>query len=154
MAKIFDENVWITLSILGVKIIRSLVLGVNRGRELFHIRAQRQQMKVRRKSLGRIIGSLSLDVEGSQELVFSKNFSLFRKFFFEEHPPGLPRGKGDVGARESFLPSPNCNTPVKDLTYKDLLTSTFTLASHERGIKTWCVPATYPECLLRQKASV
>ncbi len=41
------------------------------------------------------------------------------------------------------------NTPVKDLTYKDLLTSTFTLVSHERGIKTWCVPTTYPECLLQ-----
>jgi hypothetical protein len=86
--------------------------------------------------------------------VFSKNFSFFKKVFFEEHPPGLPRGKGDVGSRESLLPGPNCNTPVKDLTYKDLLTSTFTLASHERGIKTWCVPATYRECLLWQNVSV
>jgi hypothetical protein len=74
--------------------------------------------------------------------------------FFEEHPPGLPRGKGDVGGRESFLPDANYNTPVKDLAYEDLLTNTFTLASHERGIKTWCVPATYPECLLRQNVSV
>ncbi len=41
----------------------------------------------------------------------------------------------------------NYNTPVKDLTYKDLLTSTLILSSHERGIKTWCVPATYPECV-------
>jgi hypothetical protein len=68
--------------------------------------------------------------------VFSKNFSYFKKIFFEEHPPGLPRGKGNVGARESLLSAPNCNTPVKDLTYKDLLTNTFTLVSHERGIKT------------------
>ena len=50
-------------------------------------------------------------------------------------------------ARESLLPVPNYYTPVKDLTYKDLLTSIFTLTSHERGIKTWCVPATYPECV-------
>jgi hypothetical protein len=51
MVRIINENTWITLSILCVKIIRRLVLGVKRGRELFHIRAQRQQMKVRRKSL-------------------------------------------------------------------------------------------------------
>ena len=50
-------------------------------------------------------------------------------------------------ARETSSPAPNYNTPVKDLAYKDLLTSTFTLASHDRGIKTWCVPATYPECV-------
>ena len=85
---------------------------------------------------------------------FRRIFSFFKKVFFEEHPPGFPRGKGDVGARESLLPAPNCNTPVKDLTYKDLLTSTFSLVSHERGIKTWCVPTTYPECLLRQNVSV
>jgi hypothetical protein len=36
-------------------------------------------------------------------------------------------------SRETHLPSPNYNTPVKDLSYKDLLTSTFTLASHERS---------------------
>ena len=45
----------------------------------------------------------------------------------------------------------NVQVGSQDLTYKDLLTSTFTLASHERGVKTCCVPATYPECLLRQK---
>jgi hypothetical protein len=65
---------------------------------------------------------------------FRRIFSFFKKVFFEEHPPGLPRGTEDVGARESLLSSPNCNTPVKDLTYKDLLTITFTLVSHERGI--------------------
>ena len=86
--------------------------------------------------------------------VFSKNFSFLKKIFFQEHPPGFPRGKGDVGARESLFPSPNSNTPFKDLAYKDLLTNTFTLGSHERGIKTWCLPATYPECLLRQNVSV
>ena len=68
----------------------------------------------------------------------------FFKNSFEEHSPGLPRGKGDVGTRESLLPAPNCNTPVKDLTYKDLLTITFTLTRHERGIKTWCGPRNLP----------
>jgi hypothetical protein len=43
MAKIFDENVWITLSILGVKVIRSLVLDVKTGREFFHIREETLQ---------------------------------------------------------------------------------------------------------------
>jgi hypothetical protein len=33
-------------------------------------------------------------------------------------------------ARETLLSVPNYNTPVKDLAYKDLLTSTFTLVSH------------------------
>jgi hypothetical protein len=56
---------------------------------------------------------------------------------------------GDV--RESLLPSPNYDTPVKDLAYKDLLTSTFTLVSHERVIKTLCVPTTYPECVYCDK---
>ena len=50
-------------------------------------------------------------------------------------------------ARESPLPVPNFNTPVKDLTCKDLLTSIFTQSSHNRDIKTWCVQSTYPECL-------
>jgi hypothetical protein len=49
-------------------------------------------------------------------------------------------GVGEMGdARESLLPVPNYNTPVKVLSYKDLLTSTtvtFTLVSHESGIKT------------------
>ncbi len=60
--------------------------------------------------------------------------SLFEEFFFfskrsfsKNTLQGLSRGKGDVGARESLLPAPNYNTPVKDLSYKDLLTSTFTL---------------------------
>ena len=38
---------------------------------------------------------------------------------------------------EALAPGPNFNRPVKDLVYKDLLTSTFTQASHDRGIKTW-----------------
>jgi len=49
--------------------------------------------------------------------------------------------------RESLMPAPNYNSPVKELAYKDLLTSIFTHASHDRGIKTWRVPATYPECV-------
>ena len=42
--------------------------------------------------------------------------------------------------REFLIPDPNFNRPVKDLVYKDLLTSTFeymfTQASHDRGMKT------------------
>jgi hypothetical protein len=53
---------------------------------------------------------------------FRRFFSFFKKVFFEEHPPGFPRGTEDMGARESLLPAPNCNTPVEDLTYKHLLT--------------------------------
>jgi hypothetical protein len=62
--------------------------------------------------------------------------------------PGV-REMGDVSETPPTVP--NYNTPVTDLTYKDLLTSTFTLASHDRGIKTWCVPATYPECVYCDK---
>ena len=41
----------------------------------------------------------------------------------------------------------NFNRPVKDLVYKDLLTSTFTQASHDRGIRSWRVSASYPQCV-------
>jgi hypothetical protein len=44
--------------------------------------------------------------------------------------PGI-REMGDT--RESLLPAPNYNRPVKNLVYKDLLTITFT--------------ATYPKCV-------
>jgi hypothetical protein len=42
---------------------------------------------------------------------FRRIFSFFKKVFFEEHPPGLPRGTEDVGSRESLLSAQNCNTP-------------------------------------------
>ena len=48
---------------------------------------------------------------------------------------------------EALAPGPNFNRPVKDLVYKDLLTSTFTQASHDRGIKTWSVSVSYPQCV-------
>jgi hypothetical protein len=48
---------------------------------------------------------------------------------------------------EALAPGPNFNRPVKDLEYKDLLTSTFTQASHDRGIKTWRASASYPQCV-------
>jgi hypothetical protein len=38
--------------------------------------------------------------------VLGKNFSFFKKIFFEEHPPGLPRGKGDWGCKRDPLDSP------------------------------------------------
>jgi hypothetical protein len=65
--------------------------------------------------------------------------------------PGLIQdcsGVREMGnGRESLIPAQNYNTPVKDLEYKDLLTNTFTQASHD--IKTWCVQETYPasDCL-------
>jgi hypothetical protein len=48
---------------------------------------------------------------------------------------------------EALVPDPNFNRPVKDLVYKDLLTNTFTQANHDRGIRTWCVSASYPQCV-------
>ena len=48
---------------------------------------------------------------------------------------------------ETIVPGPNFNRPVKDLVYKDLLTSTFTQASHDRGIKTWRASTSYPQCV-------
>ena len=60
--------------------------------------------------------------------------------------PGLP-GARNMGMEETIVPGPNFNRPVKDLVYKDLLTSTFTQSSHDRGIKTWCVSVSYPQCV-------
>ncbi len=85
---------------------------------------------------------------------FGRIFEEGKKSFSQSTLQGFPGVREMWDARESLFPAPNYNTPVKDLTYKDLLTSTFTLTSHERGIKTWCVPATYPECLLWQNVSV
>jgi hypothetical protein len=47
MTWIFDEITWSILVILGVRIIRNLILGVDRSQELFRRRAQRQQVNVR-----------------------------------------------------------------------------------------------------------
>jgi hypothetical protein len=41
-----------------------------------------------------------------------------------------------MGMEETLEPGPNFDRPVKGLVYKDLLTNTFTQASHDRGIKT------------------
>jgi hypothetical protein len=86
----------------------------------------------------------SLGVSPPYPEIFSQG-----KIFILKNPPRV-REMGDP--RESLLPTPNYNTPVKDLTYKDLLTITFTLASHERGIKIWCV--TYLECVYYGKCIV
>jgi hypothetical protein len=48
---------------------------------------------------------------------------------------------------EALTPGPNFNRPVKDLVYNDLLTSTFTQTSHDRGIKTWRTSSSYPQCV-------
>ena len=58
-----------------------------------------------------------------------------------------------MGMEEALSPVPNFNRPVKDLVYKDLLTSTFTQASHDRGIKTWRASASYLSVLLRGQVS-
>ena len=49
--------------------------------------------------------------------------------------------------KEALTPGPNFNRPVKDLVYKDLLTITFTQVRHDRGIKTWSVSVSYPQCI-------
>ena len=56
-------------------------------------------------------------------------------------------GARNMGMEETMETGPNFNRPVKDLVYKDLLTSTFTQASHDRGIKTWRVSVSYPQCV-------
>jgi hypothetical protein len=67
---------------------------------------------------------------------------------FGRTPSRSSQGSGRWGMQDSpsslfHVPKPNCNRPVEDLVYKDLLTRTFTLTSHERGIKSWCVPTTF-----------
>ncbi len=52
-----------------------------------------------------------------------------------------------MGMEEALAPGPNFNRPVKDLVYNDLLTSTFTQTSHDRGIKTWRTSSSYPQCV-------
>ena len=67
--------------------------------------------------------------------------------------PGLVPGfqgwkcPGTLGMEEALAPGPNFNRPVKDLVHKDLLASTFTQASHDRGIKTWRASVSYPQCV-------
>ena len=39
------------------------------------------------------------------------------------------------------------HTDVKELEYKDLLTSTFTLADHESDMKNWGTKDGYPQCV-------
>jgi hypothetical protein len=52
-----------------------------------------------------------------------------------------------MGMEETLSPGPNFNRPVKDLVYKDLLTSTFTKTSHDRGIRTCRSSVSYPQCV-------
>jgi hypothetical protein len=56
-------------------------------------------------------------------------------------------GVRNMGMEETLTPGPNFNRPVKDLVYKDLLTSTFTQVSHDRGIRTWRTSESYPQCV-------
>ena len=70
---------------------------------------------------------------------FRRIFKEGNFFFWQNTLQGFPGVRETDNARKSLLPVPNYNTPVKDLTYKDLLTNTFTVVSYDRGIKTWCV---------------
>ncbi len=47
--------------------------------------------------------------------------------------PGLWRVRKMGDGRESLVPRPNFNRPVKDLVYKDLLTNTFTQVTQRQG---------------------
>jgi hypothetical protein len=78
---------------------------------------------------------------------FRRIFNEGKKSFWKNTLQVFPGVREMGDGRESPLPAPNYNRPFKDLVYKDLLTINFTLDSHERGIKTWCVPETYPECV-------
>ncbi len=53
---------------------------------------------------------------------FGRIFEEGKKSFSESTLQGFPGVREMWDARESLLPAPNYNTPVKDLTYKDLLT--------------------------------
>ena len=68
---------------------------------------------------------------------FSKIFPKVKISILKRHPQGSP-GVSQMGdATESLLPAPNYNTPVKDLEYKDLLTSTFTVQTSSKSWETW-----------------
>jgi hypothetical protein len=77
------------------------------------------------------------------------------KIISQKSPSQECQGKKMGDGRESLMSDTNYNTPVKDLTYKDLLTTTFTQASHDRGMKTWsCLGVLPPVCFLREQVSV
>jgi hypothetical protein len=78
--------------------------------------------------------------------VFRRIFNEGKKSFWKNTLQGFP-GVREMGDARSPSCLPRTITPDKDLVDKDLLTTTFTLTSHKRGIKTWCVPTTYPECV-------
>ncbi len=77
---------------------------------------------------------------------FTKNFIKAKFYLFEKLVSRLS-GTRNMGMEEVLTPGPNYNTPVKNLMYEDLLTSTFTQASHDRGIRTWRASVSYPQCV-------
>ena len=68
--------------------------------------------------------------------LFGKKKLKVKFYLFGQARFQADRGQG-TWMEEALAPDPNFNRPVKDLVYKDLLTSTFTQTSHDRGIKTW-----------------
>jgi hypothetical protein len=52
-----------------------------------------------------------------------------------------------LGLRDGIQVHSSFHTDVKELEYKDLLTSTFTLADHESGMKNWGTKDGYPQCV-------
>ena len=79
--------------------------------------------------------------------VFYQEFLEGKILFQEKSLSRLPGVRKMGDGRESLVPDPNFNRPVKDLVYKDLLTSTFTQVSHDRGIKTWRDSVSNPQCV-------
>ncbi len=77
---------------------------------------------------------------------FTKNFPKVKFYLFEKLVSRMT-GVRNMGMEETLTPGPNFNRPVKDLVYKDLLTSTFTQVSHDRGIRTWRTSESYPQCV-------
>jgi hypothetical protein len=64
---------------------------------------------------------------------FPKIFSQCKNIFLETPSQGSPGVREMWDGTESLLAAPNYNTPVKDLEYKHLLTSTFTVQTSSKS---------------------
>ena len=114
---------WSILTILGGRIIRSLILGVERSQKLFRRRAQRQKLDVRGLRLGlqrgcikgksrarrntRDVGGLGLGVEGNAKGgLFSTNEMLGKCWrLWAKSPKGMIKtgdleNRGKIGVRQ------------------------------------------------------
>ena len=75
--------------------------------------------------------SLCLFLLSDIRIIHGLEFQTTDGFDTEKICQGFARTMKLDDERESVIPFRNFNTPAKDLVYKDLLTSTFTQASHE-----------------------